>query len=71
MSPEVLHPATLEETLAVLEAYGEEARLLAGGTALVLLLRHGLIAPGPSSAWRKCPNCRASNSTRTTSGSAR
>ncbi|GBD08916.1 Carbon monoxide dehydrogenase medium chain [Candidatus Thermoflexus japonica] len=45
MSPEVLHPATLEETLAVLEAYGEEARLLAGGTALVLLLRHGLIAP--------------------------
>jgi len=43
--PEVLHPATVEEALAALAAYGEEARPLAGGTALVLLLRHGLIAP--------------------------
>ncbi|MDW8065205.1 xanthine dehydrogenase family protein subunit M [Thermoflexus sp.] len=45
MSLEVLHPTTLAEALAMLAAYGEDARPLAGGTALVLLLRHGLIAP--------------------------
>ncbi|MEM2493632.1 MAG: xanthine dehydrogenase family protein subunit M [Nitrososphaerota archaeon] len=45
MRPEVLHPSTLSDALAALAAYGEEARPLAGGTALVLLLHHRLIAP--------------------------
>lgn len=42
---EVLHPTTLADALAALAAHGEEARPLAGGTALVLLLHHRLIAP--------------------------
>jgi carbon-monoxide dehydrogenase medium subunit len=45
MSAEILHPSSISEALAALTAYGDEARPLAGGTALVLLIRQGLIAP--------------------------
>jgi carbon-monoxide dehydrogenase medium subunit len=42
---EYLEPATLEEAFDVLQRGGEEAHLLAGGTALVLLMRLGLVLP--------------------------
>src|SRR5438477_3416639 len=39
-------PTSLEETYELLGRYGEDAHLMAGGTALVLLLRQGLVQPG-------------------------
>ena len=42
----VLHaPVTLEEASQVLAGYGGEARAIAGGTALVLMVRQGLLRP--------------------------
>lgn len=38
-------PSTLQETFALLEQYGANARLLAGGTDLVLMLNDRVIAP--------------------------
>src|SRR5688500_16757762 len=38
-------PASVEQALAVLARYGEEARPVAGGTALTILLRQRLIEP--------------------------
>jgi aerobic carbon-monoxide dehydrogenase medium subunit len=42
---EVLEPRTVEEAAALRGEHGEEAKLLAGGTALVLMLRNRLVAP--------------------------
>jgi carbon-monoxide dehydrogenase medium subunit len=42
---ELLRPASLKEAAALLLEHGEDALALAGGTALVLLLRQRLIAP--------------------------
>jgi carbon-monoxide dehydrogenase medium subunit len=39
-------PTSLEETFDLLNTYGEDAHLMAGGTALVLLLQQGLLQPG-------------------------
>lgn len=39
-------PRTLGEALELLERYGEDAHLMAGGTATVLLMRQGLLRPG-------------------------
>ena len=39
-------PTSLEETFELMEKYGEDAHLMAGGTALVLLLQQGLVQPG-------------------------
>src|SRR5215469_11781810 len=39
-------PGSLEEAFGLLEQYGEDAHLMAGGTALVLLLQQGLVQPG-------------------------
>ena len=38
-------PRTLAEALALLDRYGEDAHLMAGGTATVLLMRQGLLRP--------------------------
>jgi carbon-monoxide dehydrogenase medium subunit len=38
-------PETLEEAIELLEEHGEDANPLAGGTALVLLMRQGLVRP--------------------------
>jgi len=38
-------PADLAETLTLLKNYGEEARIIAGGQSLLILLRQGLIRP--------------------------
>jgi carbon-monoxide dehydrogenase medium subunit len=42
---EILEPRTAEEAAALRGEHGDEARVLAGGTALVLMLRNRLIAP--------------------------
>ena len=39
-------PRSLAETFDLLATYGEDAQLMAGGTALVLLLQQGLVQPG-------------------------
>jgi aerobic carbon-monoxide dehydrogenase medium subunit len=39
-------PRTVDETLTVLREYGEDARVIAGGTALVTMLRQRLVRPG-------------------------
>ena len=41
----VENPRTLDEALALLAAYGEDARLIAGGTDLLPNIKHGLHAP--------------------------
>jgi carbon-monoxide dehydrogenase medium subunit len=38
-------PATLEETFALLERHGDEARVIAGGTSLVIMMRQRLLLP--------------------------
>ena len=38
-------PSTLDEAFGLLALYGEDAHILAGGTALVLLMRLGLVLP--------------------------
>ena len=39
-------PSSLSETFDLLGTYGDDAHLMAGGTALVLLLQQGLVQPG-------------------------
>ena len=39
-------PTSLSETFDLLNTYGEDAHLMAGGTALILLLQQGLVQPG-------------------------
>jgi len=43
---EYARPATLAEAVALLEAHGSAARLLAGGTDLIIRLRDGTLTPG-------------------------
>jgi len=45
MNYELLQPDSLSGALEALSAYGEEAKVLAGGTAVVLMLQQRLIAP--------------------------
>jgi carbon-monoxide dehydrogenase medium subunit len=39
-------PGILDEALAVLQEYGEDAKVVAGGTALVTMMRQRLVRPG-------------------------
>ena len=39
-------PRTVDEALAILGEHGEEARVIAGGTALVTMMRQRLVRPG-------------------------
>ncbi|MEZ0241372.1 MAG: xanthine dehydrogenase family protein subunit M [Chloroflexota bacterium] len=46
MTPLAFHePRTLDEAVALLSELGDEAKILAGGTALTIMLRQHLIAP--------------------------
>lgn len=45
MNHDLLQPETRAEALAMLAEYGADAKILAGGTAVVLLLQQKLIAP--------------------------
>ena len=45
MQPITFHrPRSLEETFALLEQFGEDGRLIAGGTAIVVMLKQSLLA---------------------------
>ncbi len=48
-------PTTLEEAFALLEQYGEDARVMAGGTALVLQMKQRFAQPGHVIGLRKIP----------------
>ena len=45
MQIEFLEPTTLEEAAGLLREHGDDAKLIAGGTAIVLMLTQKLIAP--------------------------
>jgi carbon-monoxide dehydrogenase medium subunit len=45
MAPELVEPTTVEEACSALSSDPEGARLIAGGTAVVVMLQQGLIAP--------------------------
>lgn len=51
-------PRSLNETFALLGRYGEDAHLLAGGTALVLLIRSRLLLPGHIVSLQHVPGLR-------------
>ncbi len=46
MSFDYHEPHSLDEALALIARYGDDAHLMAGGTATVLLMRQGLLRPG-------------------------
>ena len=50
-----LEPRSLDEVHAALREHGDEARLMAGGTALMLLMRQGLVQPGVIVSLRHVP----------------
>jgi aerobic carbon-monoxide dehydrogenase medium subunit len=39
-------PASIDEALAALKEYGDEAEFIAGGTSLILMMQQGLVQPG-------------------------
>jgi carbon-monoxide dehydrogenase medium subunit len=46
MTPDYHEPRTVDEAVDLLARHGEEAHLIAGGTATMLLMRQGLLRPG-------------------------
>jgi aerobic carbon-monoxide dehydrogenase medium subunit len=48
-------PRVLNEVLTVLQEYGDEARVIAGGTALVTMMRQRLVQPGCLVSLRDVP----------------
>ena len=42
---EYFAPKTLEEALTLLDKYGDECKVIAGGQSLLILMRQGLVAP--------------------------
>ena len=46
MNPFAYHtPETQEEVLTLLHEHGDEAKLMAGGTALVIMMKQRLVMP--------------------------
>lgn len=43
---ELLEPTSLQEAFSLLEEHGDDAKVMAGGTALVLLMKQRLLNPG-------------------------
>jgi carbon-monoxide dehydrogenase medium subunit len=52
-------PSSVDEAVALLSRYGDDAFLLAGGTAFALLLKNGLIQPGHVVGLKRCEELRA------------
>ncbi len=50
-------PRSLDQALAILQEYGDEARVVAGGTALVTMLRQRLLRPACLVSLREVPGC--------------
>ena len=45
MQPFIFHrPISLDETFSLLEAHGDDARVMAGGTALVVMMKQNLFS---------------------------
>ncbi len=55
-----VRPATLAETFALLDAHGDQARLLAGGTDLIIRLRDGTVRPALVVDLKRIPELRPS-----------
>jgi carbon-monoxide dehydrogenase medium subunit len=55
---ELLRPTSLEEATSVLAQQGEEAKIIAGGTALVIMLRNRLISPAALLSIERVPGLR-------------
>ena len=53
-----LEPASVDEAVALLAQYGDDAHLVAGGTSVVLMLRQGLIQPAVLVGLRGIPELR-------------
>ena len=51
-----LEPSSLEETYDTLQRFGDEARLLAGGTGLINLIKQRLVQPSCLIGLRRLPN---------------
>lgn len=49
-------PPSLQDAVSILEEYGEDARPIAGGTALVPMMRFGLLRPGHIVSLQQIPN---------------
>lgn len=56
-------PATLAEAFALLETYGDDARILSGGTALVLQMKQRFSQPGNVVSLRRLPGLSAITAT--------
>jgi carbon-monoxide dehydrogenase medium subunit len=56
MSFKYIQPESLSETLDTLAQYGDEAKIIAGGTAVVLMLQQKLIAPEVLVSLGRVPN---------------
>ena len=56
---ELLQPTSLDEAVALLAQHGDEARIVAGGTAVVLMLKNRLIAPGALLSLGRLPGLRS------------
>lgn len=57
MKVEFLEPASLSEASALLAEHGNGAKLIAGGTAVVLMLQQKLIAPAALVSLGRIPGC--------------
>lgn len=56
-------PRTLEEALGLLEEHGDEARIIAGGTALMLFMKQRLVQPGHLVGLHRVPGLDGISST--------
>ena len=52
-----LEPESVEDTLSLLATHGEDAKILAGGTDLLVRMKKGLLKPKVLSASRPWTNC--------------
>ncbi|SRR5579883_334723 len=55
---ELQQPTSLDEAVAALARWGDDARLIAGGTAVVLMLKNRLIAPAALVSLERVPGLR-------------
>jgi carbon-monoxide dehydrogenase medium subunit len=54
-----IEPSTMEEALDFLDHHGDESKILGGGCSLVLLLKHGFVAPEYVVSLRKIPGLQS------------
>ena len=59
MGIQFIQPDSIAEALDVLSRYGDGAKVIAGGTAVVLMLQHKLIAPRALISLRRVPGLNA------------